>query len=143
MKKTFILMLLLLVGSVFITACSKSNSNDSKSYFYQTDIEETNTYFNDNEKGFVLLVTDNDAHFVPTVEKIANDKKVKVIMYNPYQSDGKKNNEGASIFPESKDTEGDAMYYLEDNEIKGELPINSYTDSQLTKEVINFIDTHK
>lgn len=141
MKKIFILMLLLLVGSV-ITACT-GNSDDSKPYFYQTDIEETNTYFNGNEKGFVLLVTDNDEYFVPTVEKIANDKKVKVIMYNPYQSDGKKNNEGPSIFPDSKDTKGDAMYYLENNEIKGELLINRYTDSQLTKEVTNFIDTYK
>lgn len=141
MKKIFILMLLLLVGSV-VTAC-KSGSDESASYFYQTDIEETNTYFNGNKDGFVLLVTDNDEYFVPTVERIANEKKVKVIMYNPYQSDGKKNNEGASIFPDSKDTKGDAMYYLEDNKIKGELLINRYTDSQLTKEVLNFIETHK
>lgn len=137
-------MLFLSVGSVFITACnSNSSSAESTSYFYQTDIEETNTYFNGKEKGFVLLVTDNDEYFVPTVEQIANDKKVKIIMYNPYQSDGEKDNEGSSIFPDSKDTSGDSLYYLENNEIKGELRINRYTDSQLTKEVLNFIDTYK
>lgn len=135
--------MLLVIGSILITGCSDTKSSDTKPYFYQTDIEETNTYFNGNEKGFVLLVTDNDEYFVPTVEQIANDKKVKVIMYNPYQSDGKKNNEGPSIFPDSEDTKGDAMYYLENNEIKGELLINRYTDSQLTKEVTNFINTYK
>lgn len=141
MNRIFILVLLL-VGSVFITACT-GDSDDSTSYFYQTDIEETNTYFNGNEKGFVLLVTDNDEYFVPTVERIANDKKVKVIMYCPYQSDGKKDNNDP-IWPEPKDDiRGDAMYYFENNEIKGELLINRYTDSQLTIEVTNFIDTFK
>lgn len=143
MKKFFILTLSLLVSSIFITACNSKDSKDPKSYFYQTDIEETNTYFNDKEKGFVLLVTDNDEYFVPTVEKVAIDEDVKIIMYNPYQSDGKKNNEGASIFPNSTDTRGNALYYLENNEIKGELLIDRYTDSQLFKEVLNFIEIHK
>lgn len=133
-------MLFLSVGSVFITACN-SSSAESTSYFYQTDIEETNTYFNGKEKGFVLLVTDNDEYFVPAVEKIATDKKVKVIMYNPYQSDGEKANE-RPVYPDSKDIRGNSLYYLENNEIKGDLRVSSYTDLQLTQEVLNFIETY-
>ena len=63
-------------------------------------------------------------------------------MYNPYQSDGEKDNEGASIFPNSKEVKGDTMYYLENNEVKGELLINRFTDSQLSKEILNFMDIH-
>lgn len=137
MMKRNLLILLLLTISFSLVACS------SKPYFQQVNIEETNKYFNDNQTGFVLLVTDNDEYFVPTVERLAEEKKVKVVMYNPYQSDGEKDNEGASIFPDSSDVKGDAMYYLENNEIKGELLINRYTDSQLTKEVLNFLDIYR
>lgn len=134
--KRNLLFLLLLVVSISLVACS------SKSYFQQVDIKETNKYFEDNQTGFVLVVTDNDEYFVPTVERLAKEKKVKVIMYNPYQSDGEKDNEGASIFPNSKEVKGDTMYYLENNEVKGELLINRFTDSQLSKEILNFMDIH-
>lgn len=129
--------LLLLVVSISLVACS------SKPYFHQVDIDEANKYFDGNQTGFVLLVTDNDEYFIPTVERLAEENKVKVIMYNPYQSDGENDNEGASIFPKSKEVKGDAMYFLENNEVKGELQINRYTDSQLTKEVLNFMDIHR
>lgn len=129
--------LLLLTFSVSLIACS------SKPYFQQVDIDEANKYFEGNKTGFVLLVTDNDEYFIPTVKRLAEENKVNVIMYNPYQSDGENDNEGSSIFPNSKEVKGDAMYYLENNEVIGELLINRYTDHQLTKEVLNFMDIHK
>lgn len=137
-KKTGFLFILLLAASISLVGCSSNND----AYFKQINIDEANKYFEGNQTGFILLVTDNDEYFVPTVERLAKEKKVEVVMYNPYQSDGENDNKGTSIFPNSSEIKGDAMYYLEKNEVTGELSINSYTDSQLAKEVMNFMDLH-
>lgn len=134
--KTFFL---LAVASVLLVACS---SESNKNGLLQIDIDEANKYFEDNKSGFVLLVTDNDEYFIPTVKRLAEDEEVNVAMYNPYQSDGTNDNED-SIWPNSKDIGGNTLYYMENNEVKGELKVNRYTDSQLTKEILNFFDLHK
>lgn len=138
MKSRPILLALLILSIGLLVACTSKNNQ-----LKQVNIDEVNQYFEENKTGFVLLVTDNDEYFIPTVERLAKERNIEVAMYNPYQSDGKNDNEGASIFPNSTDVKGDAMYYVENNEIKGELAVNKYADSQLSKEVLNFMDIHK
>ncbi len=140
MKCKSLTFLFLIMVSVSLVACSAEGSGDEN--FKQVDIDEVNQYFEDGKSGFVLIVTDNDEYFIPTVERIAEEQNVNVVMYNPYQSDGQNENEGASIFPKSKDIKGDALYYMENNEVQGELTVNRYTDSQLNSEIINFFDLH-
>lgn len=141
MKFKPIAFFLLAVISVLLVACS-SEAKESE-HLKQIDVDEVNKYFEGNKKGFLLIVTDNDEYFIPTVKRLAEEKNIKVAMYNPYQSDGKNDNEGASIFPNSKDVKGDALYYMENNEVQGELTVNRYADSQLNKEVLNFFDLHE
>lgn len=141
MKFKSLTFLFLIMVSVSLVACSAEGSGDEN--FKQVDIDEVNQYFEDGKSGFVLIVTDNDEYFIPTVKRLAEEKNIKVAMYNPYQSDGKNDNEGASIFPNSKDIKGGALYYMENNEVQGELTVNRYADSQLNKEVLNFFDLHE
>lgn len=135
-----IFVFLALVGLVFAACSSKEGK-----YFYQTNIEETNQYFEGNKNGFVLIVTDNDEHFINPVKRFAEENKVKVVMYNPYQSSGenKNNVDGSPIYPDSSDIRGNSMFYLENNKVVAELNVNNYEDSQLTNEISNFFKLYK
>ncbi|MDQ0232156.1 hypothetical protein J2S19_003443 [Metabacillus malikii] len=133
--------------STLITACSTNESSSIESFFKQVDFENVKTYFNDGKEGFILLATDNDEYYIPTVKKIANEKNVQIIMYNPYQPNGKSDNEdGQSIWPEPSEDDipgGGFLYYLKDNKVVGELEVNRFENSQLTIEVQNFLNLHK
>lgn len=132
MKKMAVL---LLIG-LTLTGCG------NKDYFKQIYLEDMEAYIDEGQKGFVLVVTENNESFQDYVKDVAESEKVEIAMYNVYESE-----EGAEderpVLPYDEIDRFSELYYLEGSEAKDSLAVKDYEDKKLTEEITHFVNLHK
>lgn len=132
MKKVVVLL-----AVVFILAgCGE------KEYFKQIYVEDVKEYMEEDKDGFILVVNKNNQDFQEYVKSVAESEEIEIGMYNAYQSE-----EGAEdnrpVLPFDGFDRFNELYYVEDNEVKGNLDMGSYEDGKLTEEIKYFLDLQK
>ena len=131
MKKIGVLLALILL----LSGCGE------KEYFKQIYLEDMNSYMEDGENGFILVVNENNQDFQEYVKNVAESEEVAISMYNSYESE-----EGAEesrpVLPFEGFDRYNELYYIENNEVKGNLDLGSYEDTKLTEEIRHFVDLH-
>ncbi|MGL3067120.1 MULTISPECIES: lipoprotein [Planococcus] len=125
----------LLVTVLLLAACSE------KEYFKQIYIGDMKEYMEEDKDGFLLVVNENDQDFQEYVKNVAEGEKVEIGMYNSYLSE-----EGAEesnpVLPFDGFDRYNELYYVEDNEVKGNLDLGSYEDMELMEEIEHFVNLH-
>lgn len=131
MRKIVVLLVIVLL----LVACSE------KEYFKQIYIGDMKEYMEEDKDGFLLVVNENDQDFQEYVKNVAEGEKVEIGMYNSYLSE-----EGAEesnpVLPFDGFDRYNELYYVEDNEVKGNLDLGSYEDMELTEEIEHFVNLH-
>jgi len=127
---------ILLVMAILLAGCGE------KEYFKQIHLSDVKGYMEQDEDGFLLVVNENDQDFQQYVKDVAESEEVAIGMYNVYESE-----EGAAdkrpALPYDDFSRFNVLYYIEDNEVKGNLDVGGYEDMKLTEEIKHFIDLHK
>ena len=132
MKKIVVLLAVVLI----LAGCGE------KEYFKQIYVEDVKEYMEADKDGFILVVNENNQDFQEYVKNAAESEEVEISMYNAYQSE-----EGAEdnrpVLPFDGFDRFNELYYVEDNEVKGNLDMGSYEDVKLTEEINHFVDLQK
>ena len=132
MKKIVVLLGIVLL----LAACSEQE------YFKQIYIDDMKEYMEEDKDGFLLVVNENNQDFQEYVKNVAEEEKIEIGMYNSYLSE-----EGAEesnpVLPFDGFDRYNELYYVEDNEVKGNLDVESYEDMELTEEIEHFVNLHK
>ncbi|MBT2583133.1 hypothetical protein [Planococcus sp. ISL-109] len=132
MKKIVVLLAVVLI----LTGCGE------KEYFKQIYVEDVKEYMEADKDGFILVVNENNQDFQEYVKNAAESEEVEINMYNAYQSEeGAKDNR--PVLPFDGFDRFNELYYVEDNEVKGNLDMGSYEDVKLTEEINHFVDLQK
>lgn len=132
MKKVVVLLAVVLI----LAGCGE------KEYFKQIYVEDVKEYMEEDKDGFILVVNKNNQDFQEYVKSVAESEEIEIGMYNAYQSE-----EGAEdnrpVLPFDGFDRFNELYYVEDNEVKGNLDMGSYEDGKLTEEIKYFLDLQK
>ena len=131
MKKIMILLVVVLM----LAACGE------KEYFKQVYLGDVTEYMKEDKDGFILVVNENDQDFQQYVKDVAESEEVVIDMYNVYESEEGAEDKRPALPADFK--RFNELYYVENNEVKGDLDMGSYEDMQLTEEVKHFINLHK
>jgi len=131
MKKIGVLLALVLM----LSGCGE------KEYFKQIYLEDMKTYMEEGESGFILVVNENDQDFQEYVKNVAESEEVEIGMYNAYESE-EGAEESGPVLPFEDFDRYNELYYVENNEVKGNLDMGSYEDTKLTEEIGHFVDLH-
>jgi hypothetical protein len=132
MKRIIILLAIVLL----LAGCGE------KEYFKQIYLSDVKEYMEQDEDGFLLIVNENDQDFQEYVKGVAESEEVVIDMYNVYESEeGAEDNRPA--LPYEDFSRFNELYYVEDNEVKGNLDVGGYEDMKLTEEIKHFVDLHQ
>ena len=132
MKKIVVLLAVVLM----LTGCSE------KEYFKQIYLEDVKEYMEEDKDGFLLIVNKNNQDFQEYVKGVAESEEVEVGMYNAYQSEAEAE-DNRPVLPSDDFDRFNELYYVENNEVKGNLDMGSYEDMKLTEEIKHFIELHQ
>lgn len=124
MKKIFFLIIVL-----FLTACGSSSGVE---VIDKNEVDELLS----NGSGYLLIDFDNDTKYLHDVEVVSEEMSKTVKSYDPHYADGKNKNKdnGRPIRPE-KNVEVNALYHIENGEIKQELLLDYYEGTERIKEI--------
>ena len=112
-----------------------------KEYFKQIYLGDVKEYMEEDKDGFILVVNENDQDFQQYVKGVAESEEVVIDMYNVYESEeGAEDNRPA--LPYDDFGRFNELFYIEDNEVKGNLDVGGYEDMRLTEEVKHFVELH-
>ena len=132
MKKIIVLLAVVLM----LTGCGE------KEYFKQIYLEDVKEYMEEDKDGFLLIVNKNNQDFQEYVKGVAESEKVEIGMYNAYQSETEVE-DNRPVLPSDDFDRFNELYYVENNEVKGNLDMGSYEDMKLTEEIKHFIELHQ
>ena len=132
MKKIVVLLAVVLM----LTGCSE------KEYFKQIYLEDVKEYMEEDRDGFLLIVNKNNQDFQEYVKGVAESEEVEIGMYNAYQSEAEAE-DNRPVLPSDDFDRFNELYYVENNEVKGNLDMDSYEDMKLTEEIKHFIELHQ
>ena len=132
MKKIVVLLAVVLM----LTGCGE------KEYFKQIYLEDVKEYMEEDKDGFLLIVNKNNQDFQEYVKGVAESEEVEVGMYNAYQSEAEAE-DNRPVLPSDDFDRFNELYYVENNEVKGNLDMGSYEDMKLTEEIKHFIELHQ
>lgn len=131
----FVLLIIMLVG------CT---SEESSSGLVQVSSETVDKLVNGEENGFFLAVSSLEENFVPYLEDVLAEKKVKVNYYHTYQPEGKDGETAErQVFDVSNKMDKNRLYYIENGKISEPLRLTSFAGLELTSQIQNFIEVHK
>lgn len=124
---------------MILSACG-SNETGLK----QVDNDTVQNLVEGEENGFFLAVSNKDEDFVPYLEDVLEEEKVKVNYYVTFQPDGE---DGKMVDTPVYDFDDldkkNHLYYIEDGKVSEPLRLTSYTGTDLTEQIKNFIEVHQ
>ena len=133
MKKIIMALFLTMI----LSACG-SNETGLK----QVDLDTVEKLLAGEENGFFLSVSNKEEDFLPYLEDVLEEKKVKVNYYVTFQPDG----EGGKMADRQVadfDEKNNHLYYIEDGKVSEPLRLTSYEGTELSSQIENFIEVHQ
>lgn len=103
----------------------------------QVDYKQVEDLFS-NDTGYLLIYIDDDNNYLTTLKDVSIKKNKDVLLYNPYKKDGENEN-NQPLYPE-EEVKGNALYYIENGDIKTELDIEKIEETKLSKEIEIFME---
>lgn len=139
MKKVFSAAFVLLI--IMLVGCT---SEENSTGLVQVNSEMVDKLMNGEENGFFLAVSSLEENFVPYLEDVLAEKKVKVNYYHTYQPEGEDGETAErQVFDVSNKMDKNRLYYIENGKISEPLRLTSFAGLELTSQIQSFIEVHK